>query len=237
MAPPLLKLTNGSVTYGQVLALKGVDLTVEAGEIVALVGSNGAGKTTLIKSVVGLLPLAQGKLQFEGRAFDRIPTHRRVRSGIGYSPEGRRVFPGLTVRENLEVASHESARETRELIDQVYTAFPALKHKEASLGWTLSGGQQQMLAIGRALMMRPKLLLLDEPSLGLSPKLTDEVLYRIPEIVAGGTAALIAEQNMLKALEIAHRAYVLRNGRIVQQGRAIDLKNDPGIRDAFLGGH
>jgi branched-chain amino acid transport system ATP-binding protein len=237
MVQPLLSLTNVSVAYGQVVALDDINISVGQGEIVALVGANGAGKTTLIKAVVGLLRPASGALHFDGQALARIAVHRRPRLGIGYSPEGRRVFPGLTVRENLEVASRDPAQGTADLIDQIYAVFPALAEKDRALGWTLSGGQQQMLAIGRALMVRPKLLLLDEPSLGLSPKLTDEVLFRIPEIVAAGTAALLAEQNMLKALDIAHRAYVLRSGRIVQHGDAAVLKKDPGIRDAFLGGH
>ncbi|MBA4789225.1 MAG: ABC transporter ATP-binding protein [Rhizobiales bacterium] len=232
----LLDITGASVAYGQVMALQGVSLAVGRGEVVALVGSNGAGKTTLMKSIVGLLSLTGGDLKLMGQSIARVPTHRRARQGIGYSPEGRRVFPGLSVRENLEVASLDGARDTAGLIERVYSIFPGLLEKERALGWTLSGGQQQMLAIGRALMLRPKLLLLDEPSLGLSPKLTDEVLQHIPRLVADGTGVLIAEQNMLKALEIADRAYVLRNGRIVQEGTAAALKADPSVRDAFLGG-
>ncbi|MEP9355551.1 ABC transporter ATP-binding protein [Xanthobacter sp. KR7-65] len=234
--PSLLEISGATVAYGQVTALQGVSLTVGTGEVVALVGSNGAGKTTLMKAVVGLLSLAGGDLRLKGESLARVATHQRARRGVGYSPEGRRVFPGLSVRENLEVASLDGARQTADLIQRVYSIFPALLQKERALGWTLSGGQQQMLAIGRALMLRPTLLLLDEPSLGLSPKLTDEVLQHIPKLVADGTAVLIAEQNMLKALEIADRAYVLRNGRIVQEGPAAALKADPSVRDAFLGG-
>lgn len=234
--PSLLEICDAKVAYGQVTALQGVSLTVGAGEVVALVGSNGAGKSTLMKAVVGLLSLAGGDLRLKGESLACVPTHQRARRGVGYSPEGRRVFPGLSVRENLEVASLDGARRTADLIQRVYSIFPALLQKERALGWTLSGGQQQMLAIARALMLRPKLLLLDEPSLGLSPKLTDEVLEHIPKLVADGTAVLIAEQNMLKALDIADRAYVLRNGRIVQEGRAAALKADPSVRDAFLGG-
>ncbi|WP_127088376.1 ABC transporter ATP-binding protein [Aquabacter cavernae] len=235
-ASRLLDISGVTVAYGQVTALQGVSLSVDSGEVVALVGSNGAGKTTLMKSIVGLLPVSGGDLHLKGLSLARVSTHQRARRGIGYSPEGRRVFPGLSVRENLEVASFDAARGTAEMIGRVYAIFPALQEKEKALGWTLSGGQQQMLAIGRALMLRPKLLLLDEPSLGLSPKLTDEVLQHIPKLVADGTGVLIAEQNMLKALEIADRAYVLRNGRIVQEGAAAALKADPSVRDAFLGG-
>lgn len=234
--PGLLEISGAKVAYGQVIALQDVSLTVGAGEVVALVGSNGAGKSTLMKAVAGLLSLTGGDLRLMGESLARVPTHQRARRGVGYSPEGRRVFPGLSVRENLEVASFDGARQTADLIQRVYSIFPALLQKERALGWTLSGGQQQMLAIGRALMLRPTLLLLDEPSLGLSPKLTDEVLEHIPKLVADGTAVLIAEQNMLKALEIADRAYVLRNGRIVQEGQAVALKADPSVRDAFLGG-
>nr|WP_283815808.1 ABC transporter ATP-binding protein [Bradyrhizobium lablabi] len=209
---------------------------VEQGEAVALVGANGAGKTTLIKSIIGLLALSQGELLFDGADVRAVTAHLRARLGIGYSPEGRRVFPGLSVRENLEVASFSNAAETRRLIDQMYTIFPALKEKERSLGWTLSGGQQQMLAVCRALMSKPRLLLLDEPSLGLSPKLTDEVLWRIPEIAKAGTAVVLAEQNLTKALEVTDRAYVLRVGTLVLQGASSELRSNPSVRKTFLGG-
>jgi branched-chain amino acid transport system ATP-binding protein len=236
MNAPLLSLTNVSAAYGQVVALEGISLSMAENEIVALIGANGAGKTTLLKLIAGLLRPRAGTLAFNGQPLAGVAVHRRARLGIGYSPEGRRVFPGLTVRENLEVASHTDLRGTAESIDGVYAMFPALAQKDRALAWTLSGGQQQMLAIGRALMVRPKLLLLDEPSLGLSPKLADEVLHRLPAIAASGTTALLAEQNAFKALDIAHRAYVLRNGRIVHQGQAAALKQDPGIGAAMLGG-
>ena len=232
----LLEARNLRVQYGEIAALNSLSLYVCPGEAVALVGANGAGKTTLIKSSIGLLRLNQGELLFDGHDVRGVTAHRRARLGIGYSPEGRRVFPGLSVRENLEVASFAALKETRRLIDQMYAIFPALKEKQDSLGWTLSGGQQQMLAVCRALMSRPRLLLLDEPSLGLSPKLTDDVLWRIPEIAKSGTAIILAEQNLTKALEVTHRAYVLRVGAIVLQGASADLRSNPSVRSSFLGG-
>jgi branched-chain amino acid transport system ATP-binding protein len=232
----LLDVRNLRVQYGQIIALNEVSFHVGPGEAVALVGANGAGKTTLIKAITGLLRLTQGELRFDGRDIKTIRTDRRARLGIGYAPEGRRVFPGLTVRENLEVASFDTGKETRRLIERMYAVFPGLREKETSLGWTLSGGQQQMLAVARALMSRPRLLLLDEPSLGLSPKLTDEVLGRIPEIAKAGTAIILAEQNLSKALDVTGRAYVLRMGCIVREGTAADLRSDPSIRSNFLGG-
>ena len=232
----LLEARNLSVQYGQILALNGVTFHVAPGEAVALVGANGAGKTTLIKSIVGMLRPADGELLFDGFDVRGVKTHKRSRLGIGYAPEGRRVFAGLSVRENLEVASFDSAKDTRALIDQMYAIFPGLVIKEKSLGWTLSGGQQQMLAVARALMSRPRLLLLDEPSLGLSPKLTDEVLWRIPEIAKTGTAVILAEQNLSKALDVTHRAYVLRVGSIVLDGASPELRANPTIRSSFLGG-
>lgn len=232
----LLDARNLRVQYGQIVALKNVSFHVGKGEAVALIGANGAGKTTLIKSIIGLLHPSEGELLIDGLDIKSVKTHKRARLGIGYAPEGRRVFPGLSVRENLEVASLSDARETKRLIDQMYAFFPGLLQKENSLGWTLSGGQQQMLAVARALMCRPRLLLLDEPSLGLSPKLTDEVLQRIPEIATAGTAVILAEQNLSKALEVTNRAYVLRVGSIVLEGQAADLRSNPSIRSSFLGG-
>jgi branched-chain amino acid transport system ATP-binding protein len=232
----LLDARSLGVRYGQIAALKGVSLHVAPGEAIALVGANGAGKTTLIKTIIGLLKPVQGELLFDGHDVRTVKTHRRARLGIGYVPEGRRVFPGLSVRENLEVASYEGRVETRRLVDQMYAIFPDLVKKQHALGWTLSGGQQQMLAVSRALMSRPRLLLLDEPSLGLSPKLTDEVLWRIPEIAKTGTAVILAEQNLSKALEVTHRAYVLRVGSIVLEGLASDLRSNASIRKSFLGG-
>jgi branched-chain amino acid transport system ATP-binding protein len=187
-----------------------------------------------MKVIMGIVPPATGTVEFAGDSLARVRTGERARRGLGYSPEGRRVFPGMTVRENLEVAARDS-RKAAERIERIYTMFPALKEKSTALGWQLSGGQQQMLAIGRALMTEPRLLLLDEPSLGLSPILTTEVLERVRDIVAAGTAVLLAEQNVAKALEICDRAYVLQVGRVVESGPTAGLRDDPKIRAAFLG--
>jgi branched-chain amino acid transport system ATP-binding protein len=226
---PLLRIDGLTARYGQITALEDVSLEVHAGEAVALLGANGAGKSTLLKAVMGFVAPARGAIELDGRPLAGVSVAGRSRLGLGYSPEGRRVFPGMTVRENLEVASRGAA------IEELFDIFPALREKERALGWQLSGGQQQMLAIGRALMTRPRLLLLDEPSLGLSPILTREVLERVRTIVARGTAVLLAEQNVAKALEVAQRAYVLQVGRVVESGSTKDLRDNPHIKEAFLG--
>ena len=230
----LLRIDSLTSRYGQITALEHVSLTIDAGEAVALLGSNGAGKSTLMKSIMGLISPAAGSIVFEGKSLAGVSTADRARRGLGYSPEGRRVFAGMTVRENLEVASRSPDRARR--VDEVFALFPALAEKAAILGWQLSGGQQQMLAIGRALMTGPKLLLLDEPSLGLSPILTNEVMERVKIIKARGTAVLIAEQNVAKALAVSDRAYVLQVGRVIESGSAAELAVSPRIREAFLGG-
>jgi len=232
----LLAIDDLTVRYGAIAALHGVSLRVEAGEAVALLGANGAGKSTLMKAVIGLAAAAQGSIAFDGADLATVSADRRARLGIGYCPEGRRVFPGMTVRENLEVACWADAAERARRLDSMYALFPALKEKHATRAWQLSGGQQQMLAIARALMNAPRLLLLDEPSLGLSPVLTDEVLRRVRDIVAGGTAVLLAEQNVAKALSVSTRAYVLRVGRVVREGAAAELLASEDVRAAFLGG-
>jgi branched-chain amino acid transport system ATP-binding protein len=231
----LLQIENLTVAYGQVLALKGVTLTVGAGEAVALVGANGAGKSTLFKSIVGFLRPRSGRLSFLGRDMTGVSPERRARSGLGYAPEGRRVFPGLTVRENLEVAVFGSKAERAHRLDQAFALFPQLAERQAQLGWQLSGGQQQMLAIGRALMGQPQLLLLDEPARGLSPKLADEVLAAVRAIVRRGTAVLLAEQNVRKALACCDRAYVLETGKVALSGASAALRGTEEIRKAFLG--
>ena len=202
----LLRVERLQVRYDAVTALRDITVTVGANEAVALVGANGAGKSTLFKSIMGFLKPSAGGISFAGRSLARLRPDARARLGLGYCPEGRRVFPGLTVRENLEVAVTGPASSRPALIDYAYELFPALAERPGALGWQLSGGQQQMLAIARALMGRPRLLLLDEPSLGLAPKLVDEVLKRVRTIVASGTSVLLAEQNVTKALACCERA-------------------------------
>ena len=235
-ARPLLSVENLVVRYGAVTALHGVGLHVGAGEAVALLGANGAGKSTLMKALIGLMPAAAGRILLDGRPIQALPADRRARLGIGYCPEGRRVFPGLTVRENLLVACWGNAALRRQRLESAYALFPALAEFRGSLAWQLSGGQQQMLAIARSLMDAPRLLLLDEPSLGLSPRLTDEVLDRIPAILAGGTAVLLAEQNATKALAVAGRGILFARGRVAAAGTAAELAASRDLHAAFLGG-
>jgi branched-chain amino acid transport system ATP-binding protein len=231
----LLDIEGLSVAYGPVSALQNVTLTVSVGEAVALVGANGAGKSTLFKSIIGFLRPRSGRLLFRGRDMLGVRPERRARLGLGYAPEGRRVFPGLTVRENLEVAVFGGKAERERRLERAFTLFPQLAQRQRQLGWQLSGGQQQMLAIGRALMGEPRLLLLDEPSLGLSPKLADEVLAAVKTIVGHGTAVLLAEQNVRKALACCDRAYVLEIGKVALSGASSTLRNAEEIRRAFLG--
>jgi len=236
MSTPLLEVEALEVRYHTVPALRGVSLTVGANEAVALLGANGSGKSTLMKSIIGLVRPAAGRILLDGRPLGMLRADRRARLGIGYCPEGRRTFPGLTVRENLAVACWGSAREREHRIAAMFALFPVLGQRAATRAWQLSGGQQQMLAVGRSLMDAPRLLLLDEPSLGLSPRLTDEVLGQIPAIVAGGTSVLLAEQNAAKALAVCTRAVVLKLGRVVASGKAADLAASDEVRAAFLGG-
>lgn len=232
----LLEIDGLTARYGEIQALAGVSLHVRRGEVVALLGANGAGKSTLIKTVMGIVAAAGGTIQFRGQSLAGVSVSERARWGLGYSPEGRRVFPGMSVRDNLLVASRAGARATASQLSEVFQLFPALLEKQHALGWQLSGGQQQMLAIGRALMASPRLLLLDEPSLGLSPILTGEVMAKIRAIRDRGTAVLLAEQNVAKALEIADRGYVMQLGRIVEEGAAARLEESPLILQAVLGG-
>ncbi len=236
MAEPLLSVHDLDVSYDQVEALHGVSLEVGDGEAVALIGANGAGKSTLLRSIIGLLRPRAGRVVFAGRTVDALRPEQRARLNLGYCPEGREIFPELTVRENLEVASWRPALKRGRLVDRVYDVFPALAGKDSDPGWQLSGGQQQMLAIGRALMGEPRLLLLDEPSLGLSPILVSQVFANIERIVAEGTAVLLAEQNASKALKICRRAYVLRVGEVVLSGGAAELRENEEVKEAYLGG-
>ncbi|ALG73668.1 branched-chain amino acid ABC transporter ATP-binding protein [Azospirillum thiophilum] len=230
----LLSIRGLSAGYGGSLALDDVSLTLAAGETVALLGANGAGKSTLLKALLGLVP-ARGELRFDGDDLAGLATEARVRRGIGYVPEGRRVFPGMSVRDNLEVAGLAAARDRAQDVERVFALFPDLARKSGEGAWRLSGGQQQMLSLGRALMGRPRLLLLDEPSLGLSPKLADEVFAAVRRIAAHGTAVLLAEQSAARALSIAPRAILLRLGRVVADGPAAGLSEET-VRDAFFGG-
>ncbi len=236
MTTPILSVEDLVVRYGGVPALRGVSLQVAANEAVALLGANGAGKSTLMQAVIGLRPASGGRVLFDGRPLDALRADRRARLGIGFCPEGRRTFPGLTVQENLFVACWGNRRTRAQRTAAMFALFPALAERRSTLAWQLSGGQQQMLAIGRSLMDAPRLLLLDEPSLGLSPRLTDEVLDRIPAIVAGGTAILLAEQNAAKALRVCTRAVVLKLGQVAAAGPAADLAASDEVRAAFLGG-
>lgn len=233
----LLRIQGLNVRYGPVEALREVSITVNAKEAVALVGANGAGKSTMFKSIMGLLRGVSGSIEFSGQPMTRrLSPERRAHLGIGYCPEGRRVFAGLTVQENLEVAVIGAARERAALVNYGMQLFPILAEKRRALAWQLSGGQQQMLAIARALMGKPKLLLLDEPSLGLAPKLVDDVLTQVRTIVANGTSVLLAEQNVTKALACCQRAYVLEVGAIVLAGSADALRGAPEVKKAYLGG-
>ncbi|MBK1840010.1 ABC transporter ATP-binding protein [Azospirillum sp. YIM B02556] len=230
----LLSVDGLTAGYGGARALDGVSLGIEAGETVALLGANGAGKSTLLKALLGLVP-ARGALRFDGADLGGLATEARVRRGIGYVPEGRRVFPGMSVRDNLEVAGLPAARDRARDVERVFALFPDLAAKSGEHAWRLSGGQQQMLSLGRALMGRPRLLLLDEPSLGLSPKLADEVFAAIGRIAAAGTAVLLAEQSAVRALRVAPRAILLRLGRVVGDGPVASLSEEA-LRDVFFGG-
>ncbi|WP_445489451.1 ABC transporter ATP-binding protein [Rhodopseudomonas sp. RCAM05734] len=226
------------VAHGDIVALQGVTLHVDAGETVALIGSNGAGKTTLLHTISGLNRVSTGDIQLEGTSIAGWSTDRRVARGIAQAPEGRRIFPGLTVEENLTLATVSWRRWGQSIaadLDRVFELFPRLKERRKQLGWSLSGGEQQMLAIGRALMARPKLLLLDEPSLGLAPRLAEEVYERVRLISKSGLTILVVEQNTVLALSVADRAYVLETGRIVLEGPASELKHNARVREAYLG--
>ncbi|MBI5166753.1 MAG: ABC transporter ATP-binding protein [candidate division NC10 bacterium] len=233
----MLKLTTIEVCYGDVQALWGVSLEVHKGEVVALVGANGAGKTTTLKTISGLLRPSSGKVEFLGKRIDTIPPYQLADLGIAHVPEGRRLFPLMTVRENLEMGSFPpDAREKREeSLEWVFQVFPILKERHKQLAETLSGGEQQMLAIGRGLMARPKLLLLDEPSLGLAPILVKEIFETIKAISREGVTLLLVEQNVQQALGLANRAYVLENGRIVLEGAGKELLENDHVKRAYLG--
>jgi branched-chain amino acid transport system ATP-binding protein len=234
----LLNIKDLHVSYGKIKAIKGISLEVGQGEIVTLVGANGAGKTTLLKTISGILTPASGEIDYEGRKLSDIKPYERVIEGICQAPEGRGIFPGMTVLENLEMGkfSRPAAKsENEEDLAMVYELFPRLKERASQMGGTLSGGEQQMLAIGRALMSRPRLLLLDEPSMGLAPKFIAQIFEIIQEIKKRDVTILLVEQNAAKALSIADRAYVLETGNITLQGSGQELLNNPDVRKAYLG--
>ena len=232
----MLRLDDVQSYYGRIQALKGITLEIDKGEIVTLLGSNGAGKTTTLKTISGLLHPRVGKVTFEGRDISKEPAHKLVKAGIGHAPEGRRIFSRLSVLENLQMGAYSrSQSEMREDLDRVVTLFPRLQERLKQSGGTLSGGEQQMLAIGRALMSRPRLLLLDEPSLGLAPILVQQIFSIIKEINAQGTTILLVEQNALQALAVAHRGYVLQTGTVNLSDTAAGLAANEGVRKAYLG--
>jgi branched-chain amino acid transport system ATP-binding protein len=236
---PLLQVDNLHIRYGAVEALKGVSLFLEEGEIVTVLGANGAGKSTLLRAISGLQSAHSGEVRLDGAPLQRIPAYDIVRKGVSYAPEGRRVFATLTVEENLTLGAftrRHKKREVGEARERVFGLFPLLKERRRQLAGTLSGGEQQMLAIGRALMSTPRILLLDEPSLGLAPILVHLIFDIIQEINRLGVAILLVEQNAHQALELAHRGYVLEIGAVAVEGSSVSLKSDPRIQEAYLGG-
>ena len=233
-----LEIKDLHVHYGKIEAIKGISVVVNKGEIVTLIGANGAGKTTTLKTISGLRSVSSGSIIFDGEDISKLPAHDRVRRGISQAPEGRGIFPGMTVLENLEMGKYHlkmRSSEINEDLEKIYTLFPRLKERATQAGGTLSGGEQQMLAIGRALMARPKVLLLDEPSMGLAPQMIANIFRIITEINKQGVTILLVEQNAQQALSRAHRAYVLETGSITKEANAKDLLNDPHVKSAYLG--
>jgi branched-chain amino acid transport system ATP-binding protein len=233
----LLEVSDIRARYGAIEALKGVSLTVEEGEVVTLIGSNGAGKSTTLRSISGLTPASAGSVTFAGEDITRVPAHEIVVRGIALSPEGRHCFARMTVRENLELGAHRRTKgsEIGQDLDRVFSLFPRLQERERQKAGTMSGGEQQMLAIGRALMARPRLLMLDEPSMGIAPILVARIYETIGEINKSGVAILLVEQNANYALDISSRGYVLETGRVVLLGESAKLRDDPEVQRAYLG--
>lgn len=233
----MLEIKDLEVYYGMIQAIKGVSFEVNEGEVIALIGANGAGKTTILHTITGLLAPKKGSVMFEGKDITKIPAHKIVSLGMAHVPEGRRVFANLTVYENLKMGAYtrKDKAEIEESLQNIYKRFPRLEERKNQLAGTLSGGEQQMLAMGRALMSRPKIILMDEPSMGLSPILVNEIFDIIQEVSKGGTTVLLVEQNAKKALSIADRAYVLETGSIALSGNAQELLNDDSIKKAYLG--
>jgi len=234
----LLTISNLQVYYGAIRALEGISMEVNQGEIVTMIGANGAGKSTTIRSISGLVKPSHGEIVYEGKPLHRMKAHEIVALGVGQSPEGRRVFANMTVRENLDLGAYTRFKHRAEVqadMERIFTLFPRLKEREAQSAGTLSGGEQQMLAIGRALMARPRLLLLDEPSLGLAPFLVQSIFHIIRDINQQGVTILLVEQNANQALRIAHRGYVLETGRVVLADSATNLLQNDSVRKAYLG--
>jgi branched-chain amino acid transport system ATP-binding protein len=233
----LLEIEDVFVAYGRIEALHGISLGIDEGEVVALIGANGAGKTTTMRAISGLRALSSGRIRFDGEDISRLRADLRVRRGLCQSPEGRGIFPGMTVMENLDMGAY-TRRDQRAIaadLERVFGLFPRMSERRKQVAGTLSGGEQQMLAIGRALMSRPKLLLLDEPSMGLAPMLIQQIFEIITEISKQGTTILVVEQNAQQALSRADRAYVLETGRIVKGGTGAELLHDPAVKEAYLG--
>jgi branched-chain amino acid transport system ATP-binding protein len=233
----LLELNDLVVAYGRIQALHGISLSVAEGEIVTLIGANGAGKTTTMRAISGLRPVARGSIRFDGADLTHVRADLRVGRGISQAPEGRGIFPGMTVMENLEMGTY-ARRDRRAFpadLERVFGLFPRLAERRRQAAGTMSGGEQQMLTIGRALMARPRLLLLDEPSMGLAPMLIQQIFGIIREINSQGTTVLLVEQNAQQALSVAHRAYILETGSIVKSGSGKDLLGDPAVKEAYLG--
>jgi len=232
---PLLEVTGLVAGYGAISAIKGIDIEVNDGEIVTLIGSNGAGKSTTLRAISGIVKPRSGRVSFKGSAIDKLPPHKIVHLGMSHVPEGRGIFARLTVLENLQLGAYQRNDDYSADLDRVFGLFPRLKERIKQHGGTLSGGEQQMLAIGRALMAQPKLLLLDEPSMGLSPLLVETIFATITQIRAQGATVLLVEQNALMALEIADRAYVIESGVITLKGTGAELAKDDSVRRAYLG--
>lgn len=233
----MLEIKDLEVYYGVIQAIKGISFEVNKGEVIALIGANGAGKTTILHTITGLLSPKKGSVMYEGTDITKIPAHKIVSLGMAHVPEGRRVFADLSVYENLKMGAYtrKDKNKVEETLERVYERFPRLKERKNQMAGTLSGGEQQMLAMGRALMSKPKIILMDEPSMGLSPILVNEIFDIIQEVSKSGTTVLLVEQNAKKALSIADRAYVLETGKIVLEGKAEDLLNDDSIKKAYLG--
>ena len=233
----LLEVNEIHVHYGGIEALKGVSLSVEEGEVVTLIGSNGAGKSTTLRAITGLTPASSGSVVIDGEDVTRVPAHEIVDRGIALSPEGRHCFPRMTVRENLELGAYRRLKDTSvaEDLERVFGLFPRLQEREKQKAGTMSGGEQQMLAMGRALMAKPKVLLLDEPSMGLAPNLVQRIYETIAEINRGGMTILLVEQNANYALDVSRRGYVLETGRVVLEGESDKLRTDPDVQRAYLG--